>query len=44
MDSQASMDIQAVTTCIDAVSMRDLSKEKILRLAADKIYSAMHLY
>jgi len=38
--SQASMDIQAVTTCIDAaVSMRDLSKEKDLRLAADKIYS-----
>ena len=38
--SQASMDLQAVTTCIDAaVSMRDLSKQKDLRLAVDAIYS-----
>jgi 6-phosphogluconate dehydrogenase len=33
------MDLQAVTTCIDAaVAMRDLSKQKDLRLAIDKIY------
>jgi 6-phosphogluconate dehydrogenase len=37
--SQASMDLQAVTTCIDAaVAMRDLSKQKDLRLEVDKIY------
>ncbi len=38
--SQVSMDLQSVTTCIDgAVAMRDLSKQKDLRLAIDKIYS-----
>ncbi|MBC7654617.1 MAG: NADP-dependent phosphogluconate dehydrogenase [Oligoflexus sp.] len=38
--SQVSMDLQSVTTCIDAaVAMRDLSKQKDLRLAVDKVYS-----
>ncbi|MBK0381576.1 NADP-dependent phosphogluconate dehydrogenase [Pedobacter sp. SD-b] len=37
--SQASMDLQSVTTCIDAaVAMRDLSKQKDLRLAVDAVY------
>ncbi len=37
--SQESMDLQAVTTCIDtAVAMRDLSKQKDLRLKADELY------
>jgi 6-phosphogluconate dehydrogenase len=37
--SQEAMDLQAATTCIDtAVAMRDLSKQKEWRLAADKIY------
>ena len=37
--SQEAMDLQAATTCIDtAVAMRDLSKQKQWRIAADKIY------
>ncbi len=37
--SQEAMDLQAATTCIDtAVALRDLSKQKKWRLAADKIY------
>jgi 6-phosphogluconate dehydrogenase len=37
--SQVSMDLQSVTTCIDAaVALRDLSKQKELRLAVDDLY------
>lgn len=41
--SQAAMDLQAGTTCIDtAVAMRDLSKKKSMRMNATELYGKSH--